>query len=262
MTYCWQRIGRFGLLALIAFPASCAGEARGLGSEGLTEASKPIAKNDVRCSKQDSHLLAEDSGQSSDRFIRAQVCLNASGDTYRIILVEKSGSEIELDRFDTEYGGKAEVTFARPNLGNEVRFLAVSYGFEPYDVNHTFLIDVYDLKCLCKIFSSFSASRPIVEDINNDGIAELVTSVDVFSVRDLRAPVWPQVFRLEDIIKSADLKTFPNLISDVAQKSDLALRWFRDACDIIPAGECPFSQTIGRLKMQILALDALLEIKK
>lgn len=262
MIYCWKRTLRIGLLALVALPASCARESPGFGMSDPTEASEPANKNGAQCNWQDSILLAEDNGHSSDRFIRAQFCVDASGDTYRIILVERSGPEIELDRFGTDYGGKADVTFIRPNLGNESRLLAVSYGFEPYDINHTFLIDIYDLKCLCKIFSSFSASQPIIRDINNDGMAELVTSADVFSVRDLRAPVWPQVFRLEDLVKSADLQSFPDLISDVARESNDALVWFRDACDIIPAGECPFSQKIDRLEMQILALDALLELKQ
>jgi hypothetical protein len=163
-----------------------------------------------------------------------------------VLLKSKNGEFIEIDRTNTLIGAKVNFKLIK-NKGLE--YIIIILGFEPNQINDSFLIEVYDLIKNEKIASCWSSEEPYLSDINDDGDIEMVIYKNIFSLDIAGLPNWPIILHFNKALIIEDLHDYQkfvryhlSLMKDSIKDLQLQCNEFND--------ECPFIDRMDKLIMQ------------
>lgn len=224
--------------------------------EAYTTTSEFVKDKVGQCDKSKKLLVGSYVVPKPRRYQSVAVVYECQHNQHVIEITDNVGRIIELDRFRSIEGAKIKVSILEASRKEQADFAIVTYGFEPAGDDQVFLIEVYRLEFSIKTFSIWSTLPPRVEDLNGDGVQEMVVHEDLFSINRPDAPTWPRVFELSPAIKAISLSKFQSLLADLRKNTIAAIERITKTCQAIGSTPCPLESSMAGLKKQLETVDA------
>lgn len=203
-------------------------------------------------------LISSDDSSSASGYRSAMIIYDCSESQNTISLVDEDSKVVELTKFSNVDGAKIIIDLVDIAGDDEYQVLLVIFGHEPPsdDSDEIFEVDIYDLNLMTRIYQISSRDQPQVGDLNGDGISELITSENLFSIDHILAPGWPRLLNLAVPLRALSLSDYPSVADQFLMMSLEAEETLEGFCRRAASGECLYKNTLEAIGSQIRALES------